>query len=55
MGLSGDITPYSLDRRLTFYVSVDGLVQGCGNSSANTLELPQSCTKPSVAFIDGHA
>ena len=26
----------------------DGLVQGCGNSSANALELPQSCTKPSI-------
>ena len=25
----------------------DGLVQDCGNSIANALELPQSCTKPS--------
>ena len=25
-----------------------GLVQNCGNSIANALELPQSCTKPSV-------
>ena len=27
---------------------VDGLVQDCGNSSDNALELPQSCTKPSA-------
>ena len=27
---------------------IDGLVQDCSNSSANALELPQSCTKPSV-------
>ena len=27
---------------------IDGLVQDCSNSSANTLELLQSCTKPSV-------
>ena len=25
----------------------DGLVQDCGNSIANALELPQSCAKPS--------
>ena len=26
----------------------DGLVQDCGNSIANALELLQSCTKPSI-------
>ena len=26
----------------------DGLVQNCSNSIANALELPQSCTKPSI-------
>ena len=29
-------------------LSVDGLAQDCGNSTANALELPQSCTKPST-------
>ena len=28
----------------------DGLVQDCGNSIANAMELPQSCTKPSIQF-----
>ena len=27
---------------------MDGLALDCGNSSANALELPQSCTKPSI-------
>ena len=27
----------------------DGLAQNCINSSANTLELTQSCTKPSIS------
>ena len=27
---------------------IDGLVQDCSNSIANTLELLQSCTKPSI-------
>ena len=27
---------------------IDGLVQDCGNSIANALELLQSCTKPSI-------
>ena len=27
---------------------IDGLVQGCSNSSALAMELPQSCTKPSI-------
>ena len=25
---------------------IDGLVQNCGNSIADAMELPQSCTKP---------
>ena len=29
---------------------INGLVQDCSNSSANALELLQSCTKPSVSF-----
>ena len=29
---------------------VNDLAQGCGNSSANALELPQSCTKQSIYF-----
>ena len=29
----------------TFSSHIDGLVQGCSNSIANTLELQQSCTK----------
>ena len=28
---------------------VDGLVQDCSNSSANALELLQSCAKPSIS------
>ena len=31
----------------------DGLVQDCSNSSANALELLQSCTKPSICSVDG--
>ena len=30
------------------YYYINGLVQDCGNSSALALELPQSCTKPSI-------
>ena len=29
---------------------IDGLVQDCSNSIANTLELLQSCTKPSICL-----
>ena len=32
------------------YHYVDGLVQDCSNSSANALELLQSCTKPSMWY-----
>ena len=28
--------------------NIDGLVQDCSNSTANALELLQSCTKPSI-------
>ena len=30
------------------YYHIDGLVQDCSNSIANTLQLLQSCTKPSI-------
>ena len=30
------------------YYIVSGLAQDCGNSSALAIELPQSCTKPSI-------
>ena len=30
--------------------NIDRLVQHCGNSIANALELQQSCTKPSICF-----
>ena len=33
---------------LHFHVYVDGLVQGCGNSSALAMELLQSWTRPSM-------
>ena len=29
-------------------ILIDGLVQGCSNSIANTLELLQSCNKPLI-------
>ena len=37
---------------LTFFLTynIDGLVQDCSNSIANTLELLQSCTKPSICL-----
>ena len=31
-------------------ISGDGLVQNCSNSSANALDLLQSCTKPSISL-----
>ena len=30
------------------YLDIDGLVQDCSNSSANALELLQSCIKPLI-------
>ena len=32
----------------TMYGYIDGLVQDCSNSIANTLELLQPCTKPLI-------
>ena len=34
---------------IAIFKHIDGLVQDFGNSSANALELPQSCTKPPVS------
>ena len=31
--------------------NIDGFVQDCGNSSADALELPQSCTKLSICSL----
>ena len=31
---------------------IDGLVQDCSNSSVLAMELVQSCTKPSVWFLE---
>ena len=38
-----------------YHVYIDGLVQDCSNTSANALELLQSCTKPSIYhdIVDG--
>ena len=30
---------------------IDSLVQDCSNSIANAMELPQSCTNPSISSI----
>ena len=35
-------------------IYIDGLVQDCGNSIANALELLQSCTKPSICLLAKH-
>ena len=42
------IIPTSVWGRMSAYF--DGLVQGCSSSSADALELPQSCTKPLMIF-----
>ena len=42
---------YSVPFVQKFQHSLDGLVQDHGNASANTLALPQSCTKPSIYWI----
>ena len=42
-----------LSLELCFYTgkkTFEGLVQDCSNSSANALELMQSCTKPSILY-----
>ena len=31
--------------------NIDGLVQDCSISSANALEILQSCIKPSILFV----
>ena len=33
---------------IKFVYDIDSLVQDCRNSIANAMELPQSCTKPSM-------
>ena len=33
---------------------INGLVQDCSNSIANALELLQSCTKPSIQYIENN-
>ena len=33
---------------MRYVMHMDGLVQDCSNSIVNTLELLQSCTKPSI-------
>ena len=41
----GDELKYAVPQPKTY---IDGLVQDCSNSSALAMELPQSCTKPSI-------
>ena len=36
---------------IILYIYIDGLVQDCSNSIANTLQLLQSCTKPSLKWM----
>ena len=36
------------------YNHINGLVQDCGISNANTLEILQSCTKPSKLYKNKH-
>ena len=38
--------------QLHVWVYIDGLVQDCSNSIADALELLQSCTKPSIWYIE---
>ena len=42
----GHFTPCKMT--LQSYMHIDGLVQDCSNSSANALELLQSCVKLSI-------
>ena len=39
---------------MTPHNDIDGLVQDCGNSIANAMELLQSCTKPSICVFLPH-
>ena len=36
---------------ILYHCHIDGLEQDCSNSIANTLELRQSCTKPSIYYV----
>ena len=36
---------------IEFWHSIDGLMQDCSNSIANTMELLQCCTKPSICHV----
>ena len=40
--------PETSDDRGSFKQNIDSLVQDCSNSTANALELLESCTKPSA-------
>ena len=43
---------HSTDTDTTFkYNNIDGIVQDCGNSIVNALELLQSRTKPSISML----
>ena len=54
------VTKISTNENVTFIYAVnfiiikyvDGLVQDCGISSANALEIPQSCTKPLILYSE---
>ena len=46
-----NVIPQELGSRMTDWFHIGGIVQGCGNSSANALELPQTCTKPSTLSV----
>ena len=49
LGWLSDVYPILHTRTTVEYMPIDGLVQDCSNSIANTLELLQSCTKPSMS------
>ena len=44
---SDQITAVQIDNRIKILIKIDSLVQDCSNSSALTMELLQSCVKPS--------
>ena len=46
------ISKYRTRLSTTFKTHVDGLVQGCSNSSALAMRLLQSCTKPSICSLN---
>ena len=47
-GLNWERTAHLAYLQLNVILYIDGLVQDCSNSSANALELLQSCTKPLI-------